>query len=423
MAIYSTNEFTLDFLTTLVNGPQPPPTLTNTARDDRIAYAFNSIGETTGWTFLELSGLCFDEELRQRAIAFRLIGTGDFVVTYRQSSKNGSQVITVIDFYRHATSTPTPVITDIYTTNKISIDFLTTLVNGPRPLPILTCTARLDRITDAFDRIGETTGWTFLELSGLCFDEDNRHHAIAFRLIGTGDFVVTYKQSSKSGSLVITVLDFYCTSAFIPRSTTNIYTTNKISINFLTTLVNGPPPPRTLTYTARDDRVTDAFDRIGETTGWTYLELSGLCLDENRQYAVAFRLIGTGDFVVTYKQSSKTGSQVITVIDVYRHRLPPPHSTPDIYSTDKITINFLTTLVNGPPPPPTLTSTARDDRIADAFDRIGETTGWTFIELSSMCFDKENRQHAVAFRLIGTGDFVVTYKQSRTQGITVLSVY
>jgi hypothetical protein len=92
----------------------------------------------------------------------------------------------------------------------------------------------------------------------------------------------------------------------------NVYQTKEITTEFLTNLVDAPRPVLSaLTYSARLDRIEYAFNQIGNTTGWTDLQLSGMY--NNTQYAVAFRHLEKGDFVITYTKNEDGLINVILI--------------------------------------------------------------------------------------------------------------
>jgi hypothetical protein len=80
----------------------------------------------------------------------------------------------------------------------------------------------------------------------------------------------------------------------------SLYTTNKITIDFLQNLVSAPPLPPSLTRTVRHDRIISAFYLIGQKTGWIYVELSGF----SNQNALAFRMLNKGDYIIIYTRKS-----------------------------------------------------------------------------------------------------------------------
>jgi hypothetical protein len=77
MSSYKTKNITIEFLQNLVNDPPPTPALLRTVRSDRIVYAFDMIGQKTGWEHVQLSGFS-----NQSALAFRMLGKGDYIIIF-----------------------------------------------------------------------------------------------------------------------------------------------------------------------------------------------------------------------------------------------------------------------------------------------------------------------------------------------------
>jgi hypothetical protein len=95
----------------------------------------------------------------------------------------------------------------------------------------------------------------------------------------------------------------------------SLYTTNKITEDFLLNLIDAPALPKILIRTARTDRISLAFENIGQKTGWENIELSGYY--ETNQYALAFRVLNKGDYIITYnKGNDENYNSIINVVAI-----------------------------------------------------------------------------------------------------------
>jgi hypothetical protein len=95
-----------------------------------------------------------------------------------------------------------------------------------------------------------------------------------------------------------------------------MFSTNKISLEFLVELVKGPYPPPILTHSVKTADIINAFDSIGNISGWVNIKET-----RDNECVIAVRLIGDGDYIITYKEYGKDERKFLLIINIERYFL------------------------------------------------------------------------------------------------------